>query len=459
MLNPWEWAKAQFGRVKLGDSRRTERAVKVAAAMAERGCGNVPLQAKTFGEAKAAYRLFDAEEVTHGAITQQHRDQVIALACAADEPVLAIHDDMLVDLSHRHSLTGLGPIGNGHGRGFMAHSCLMVRSTGEILGLAHQTVWARKERVRKKRRLLKALKKRRLATARSKQRQPRPKPPRGRTEAAVWEETIAAIGRCPQGKRWISIGDRGADVFTHFEKCLQLNWQCLVRLAHDRVLLDGGRLLGKARALAPMARRLTEIKGRRVLLNVSWFDAQVMRPRCCSSGHSQAIGCSVVRVWNDAERMEWVLLSTLPVTTAEAAFEKVDWYKLRWLIEEFHKGLKTGCVIERSQLRTAERFLPLFAIASVVAVRLLQSRADVRACPDGPVAADEQTIEILALALNRSPDALLTNRDFAHGVATFGGFLDRKGDGEPGWQTLSRGSQVFSFILFGFNLALNLGCG
>ena len=242
MLNPWEWAKAQFGRVKLGDSRRTERAVKVAAAMAERGCGNVPLQAKTFGEAKAAYRLFDAEEVTHGAITQQHRDQVIALACAADEPVLAIHDDMLVDLSHRHGLTGLGPIGNGHGRGFMAHSCLMVRSTGEILGLAHQTVWARKERVRKKRRLLKALKKRRLATARSKQRQPRPKPPRGRTEAAVWEETIAAIGRCPQGKRWISIGDRGADVFTHFEKCLQLNWQCLVRLAHDRVLLVPGVL-------------------------------------------------------------------------------------------------------------------------------------------------------------------------------------------------------------------------
>ncbi len=183
------------------------------------------------------------------------------------------------------------------------------------------------------------------------------------------------------------------------------------------------------------------------------------RPRCCSSGHSQAIGCSVVRVWNDAERMEWVLLSTLPVTTAEAAFEKVDWYKLRWLIEEFHKGLKTGCVIERPQLRTAERFLPLFAIASVVAVRLLQSRADVRACPDGPVAADEQTIEILALALNRSPDAVLTNRDFAHGVATFGGFLDRKGDGEPGWQTLSRGLQVFSFILFGFNIALNLGCG
>ena len=91
---------------------------------------------------------------------------------------------------------------------------------GEILGLAHQMVWARKERVRKKRRLLKALKKRRLATARSKQRQPG-RSRRGGGPKRQWEETIAAIGRCPQGKRWISIGDRGADVFTHFEKCLQ----------------------------------------------------------------------------------------------------------------------------------------------------------------------------------------------------------------------------------------------
>jgi Transposase DNA-binding/Transposase DDE domain len=464
MLNLWEWAKAQFGRVKLGNARRTERAVKVAAAMAERGPGKVPVQAKTFGEAKAAYRLFDAAEVTHAAITQQHRDQVIAAACAADGPVFGIHDDMLVDLSHRHSLTGLGPIGNGLGRGFMVHSCLMARPNGEVLGLAHQAVWAREDKARKKRRLLKALKQRRLAKARSKrgrskQQQPRPKPPRARTEAAVWEETVAAIGPCPEGKRWISIGDRGADVFTHFEKCLQLNWQCLVRLAHDRVLRDGGRLLGKARAIAPMARRPTDIKGRRVVLNISWFGAQVMRPRCYNGSQSQSINCSVVRVWNDAEQLEWVLLSTLPVTTAEAAFEKVDWYKFRWLIEEFHKGLKTGCAIERSQLRTAERFLPLFGMASVVAVRLLQIRADVRSCPDGPVTADEQTIEILALALDRSPDTLLTNRDFAHGVATLGGFLDRKGDGEPGWQTLSRGLQVFSFILFGFNLALNLGCG
>ena len=453
MLKFWEWAKAQFDRVKLGDSRRTERAVEVAAAMAERGSGNVPFQAKTFGEAKAAYRLFDRVEVTHEAITQQHRDQVIAASRAADGPVLFGHDDSLLDFSHRHSLSGLGPIGNGRGRGFIAHSCLAAQPDGKVLGLAHQVVWTRKETPRKPGRARKARSKR----GRAKRGQS--KLAKERTEATVWEECVRAIGPCPDGKIWVSLGDRGADVFTHFETCRSLGWQCLVRLAHDRVLLDGGYLLRKARSLSPMARRITEIDGKDVPLDVAWFDAKIMRPRRCGNGRSQSLACSVVRVWNDAEKLEWILLSTLPVKTAEDAFEKVDWYKFRWIIEEFHKGLKTGCKIERSQLRTAERFLPLLGMASIVAVRLLQIRAEVRTCPDGPVAAEERTIEVLALALDRSADTLLTNHEFARGVATLGGFLDRKGDGEPGWQTLSRGLQVFSFILFGFNLALNLGYG
>jgi hypothetical protein len=198
MLKLWEWAKAQFDRVKLGDARRTGRAVKVAAAMAERGSGNVPFQAKTFGEAKAAYRLFDAAEVTHETITQQHRDQVIAASREADGPVLFRHDDSLLDFSHRPSLTGLGPIGNGNGRGFIGHSCLAAQPDGEVLGLAHQAVWTRKEKPRKPGRASKA----------------RSRQANERTEAAVWEESVRAIGPCPDGKTWVSIGDRGADVFT-----------------------------------------------------------------------------------------------------------------------------------------------------------------------------------------------------------------------------------------------------
>ena len=195
-----------------------------------------------------------------------------------------------------------------------------------------------------------------------------------------------------------------------------------------------------------------------VVLCVSWFDTDIKRPRKCGPGRP-SLGCSIVRVWNEEKKLEWVMLSTLPVTTAEAAFEKVDWYKYRWLIEEFHKAIKTGCAIERSQLRTAERFLPLLDMMSVVAVRLLQVRAEARACPDDPVGEDEKTIEVLAAVLDRPADMLRTKRGFARGVAALGGFLGRAGDGEPGWQTLSRGLQVFGFILVGVNLTCNLGCG
>jgi Transposase DNA-binding/Transposase DDE domain len=432
ILDALAWAKAQFGKVILGDARRTDRAVKVAAAMAEGGAENVPLETDTLAEARAAYRLFDKEDVTHEAITRQHRDQVIAAAREANDVVFFIHDDSLLDFSHRHSLTGLGPIGNGRGRGFIAHSCLAALADGRVLGLAHQAVWVRTEKAQKKKRSKKVRsKKLRSKKARSKKIVKR-------TEAAVWEEDVAAIGRCPKGKTWISLGDRGADVFTHFEACLDLGWQCLVRLAHDRVLLDGGRLLQKARSLAPMAQRVTEVKGKDVSLTVSWFDTKIKRPAACGPG-SLSIACSVVRVWNDAEALDWILLSTLPVTTAQAAFERVDWYKSRWLIEEFHKGLKTGCKIERSQLRTAERFLPLLGVASIVAVRRLQVRADARAFPDDPAAKEERTIEVPALALDHPADTVRTNRGFARGVATLGGFRDRKGDGEPGWQTISRG--------------------
>jgi hypothetical protein len=122
ILDALAWAKAQFGKVKLGDARRTDRAVKVASAMAEGGSENVPLETGTLAEARAAYRLFDKEDVTHEAITRQHRDQVIAAARETNDVVFFIHDDTLLDFSHRHSLTGVGPIGNGRGRGFIPPS-------------------------------------------------------------------------------------------------------------------------------------------------------------------------------------------------------------------------------------------------------------------------------------------------------------------------------------------------
>src|SRR3954454_16944758 len=58
------------------------------------------------------------------------------------------------------------------------------------------------------------------------------------------------------------------------------------------------------------------------------------------------------------ERIEWNLVTDLPVTSAEDAVEKLQWYAQRWKIELFHKILKSGCHVEAARLRTwgAARF-------------------------------------------------------------------------------------------------------
>jgi hypothetical protein len=146
----------------------------------------------------------------------------------------------------------------------------------------------------------------------------------------------------------------------------------------------------------------------------------------------------------------------LPVEDAAAAAERIDWYSRRWSIEDYHKGLKTGCRIEASQLRTAERFGALLGFAAIVAVRLLQLRDRARQAPGAPVAESELSQKVLAARLQVAPEAVATNLGFWRGVAQLGGFLGRKGDGEPGWQSLWRGWQELQLLLQGVELAQTL---
>jgi hypothetical protein len=123
--------------------------------------------------------------------------------------VLMVHDDTTLDFSTHRRLQGAGRVGDDHGTGFLAHSCLAVLPSGETLGLAHQTIWARS--------------------------------PKGVTrptrESAVWAETIATIGRPPAGSRFVSVADRSADVFEHLESVRDTGWDAVVRAAQDRRLV------------------------------------------------------------------------------------------------------------------------------------------------------------------------------------------------------------------------------
>src|SRR5208283_2475371 len=162
------------------------------------------------------------------------------------------------------------------------------------------------------------------------------------------------------------------------------------------------------------------------------------------------------------ERIEWKLLTDLPVTSPAEAIEKLTWYALRWKIETFHKILKSGCKVEDSKLRTAERLLRLLAVLCVLSWRIFWMTMINRSAPRAPAAAVFTTIE------RRLLDHLVPDRDndrarrkslpaYLTKLARLGGYLARANDPPPGNIVMWRGLSRFTDIQLGFGMAQLVG--
>jgi hypothetical protein len=142
------------------------------------------------------------------------------------------------------------------------------------------------------------------------------------------------------------------------------------------------------------------------------------------------------------EPLHWLLLTSLPCSTWPEVQKVVGCYTARWWIEEYHKALKTGAGVEQSQLQTADRLECLIALLAIVAVRLLSAKWLARARPNEPV--DPQSFGSDALSILTAkfgqPEEGWTNGSVLIALARLGGFLARRSDGLPGWQTIWRGS-------------------
>lgn len=432
LQNEAQWAEAQWGSVKLGDSRRTARAVKVGAKLASLPAGSLPQQQGNWGDLKATYRLLNEQEVTYEALSGEHWLTTLEQATTSSEVTLFIQDGSELNYSKHPATTGLGYIGNGGNLGFMLHSCLTVNArTESVLGLADQRVWIREQLQRDRKAGGEII---------------------TRSEGAVWAETLETLGTVPETKRgrWLSVGDRNSDIFSYLGRAKALSWECLVRVHKDRHVVLAGektKLRKGIRSLevqttTTLAKRGRDGQAKReVKLNVAWSAITLLPP--VREPGSDPIQGYCVRVWETKpgkEAIEWLLFTTLPITSNEQALEVVRWYSLRWLIEEYHKALKTGCAMEQRQLTSAHGLQNLLAFLAIVAVRLLQLRCLARSQPTqlATELVDPGMLTLVAAKFQLNP-ATLTLKVFWHSVARLGGFLARKHDGDPGWQTLWKG--------------------
>jgi len=435
LLNPKSWAERTFGGVRLHDLRRTKRAVQAASKLAENPLGSLPAQMQTWKETKALYRRLPEPDVTCAALMQPHLQQTREQANASPV-VLLVQDTTDIDLSHRRKISGVGQIGNERGRGFFVQTVLAVRpQTREVLGCMAQEPFVR------------------IPAPEGEQRSQRRK--RQERETDVWIRQVQSIGTPAAGSMWVHVGDRGADMFPFFQACQTTKTPFLVRAAQNRrVQQDEEEItyaLLRARSWPSQASRAFEVparhghQARSTQLQLAFGQMTLLPPRNEPRAGQEPVTVWVMRVCEEQapegeEPLEWILLTSVPTTTLEQAWERVDWYQCRWLVEDYHQCLKSGCRIEARQLQSVDGLMRLLGLLSPLAVRLLQVRALAREEPERPA---HEVIEPLMLAVlaqrsGHSP-ASMTVGTFWTEVARLGGYLARSHDGPPGWRTIWKG--------------------
>jgi hypothetical protein len=198
-------------------------------------------------------------------------------------------------------------------------------------------------------------------------------------------------------------------------------------------------------------------------LSVSVVRVWIQAPQ--RPGHGQGfhppVPCTVVRVFESpepvpGEGLEWILLCRHEVRTFEQAVECAAMYSTRWLIEDFHKGLKTGLGAERLQLETGKRLMAAVALMSVVAVRLIRLREFTRINPQASAQSLDFTDRELRILEIGSKLPVQTVGQIARALGRLGGHLGRKSDGMPGWITLWRGMKKLTLLVQGARIGQQL---
>lgn len=427
------WIKENFGEAELTDKRLSHRLCQISEAIANRPEGSLPQQMPKWAELKAAYRFLSNPHVTHKRIQTPHRNRVKEIANAPEKVTLYYQDTSELDYTSLSDTKGLGPIGNHCNQGMLFHSCLAVQPNKQgahVIGLAHQQVWERKQ-----------VSHNRIETRHQRNN-------RAGKESAVWSKSLNAIGKPPKNCLWISVGDRASDVYEYHQKVAALKWHSVIRACQDRAIeVDGNNttLMVWSRSLAGMGKKTIDIRRRedtvvkQIDLTVAWGKVSILPPaRVGQKGHS--IDLWVIRAWNEEEKLEWILLSTLPICNLADADEKIEWYGGRWIMEEYHKCLKSGCKIETRQLGTSEALEALLGILGVLAILMLQLRSVARVSPDTPASEmiPDAAIQLVRKRLDIEEEVMGVGL-FWRSVARLGGFIGRKSDGDPGWQTVWKG--------------------
>jgi Transposase DNA-binding len=447
------WWDRELAGCRFSDERLGKRLRKLVEQMDLAMGASIPLACQDWANTKAAYRFFSNEHVSEADILAGHFQSTHDRAAGAEGPILVLHDTTEFTYS-REEPDAIGftkSVNSGRDKkgrlrshtvcGIMMHSSLVVTTEGLPLGLSAVKFWTRAQF---------------KGTAALRRKINPTRVPIEKKESVRWlknvQQSTDLLGR---PGRCVHIGDRESDIYELFCAAQEAGTHFLVRTCVDRLAGHGDHTIADEMAeiavkgLHRIAVRDGNGDPDEAILEIRYRKIHVLPP-IGKQKRYPAMDLTVIHAQErglpkNRPKIDWKLITDLPVQSRKDAISKLEWYALRWKIEVFHKILKSGCRAEEAKLRTAQRLANLIAVFCILSWRVFWMTMLNRSAPDAPpslaLTATEISLLDCLMSDENSPRPKTLTR-YLTKIAKLGGYLARSSDPPPGntvmWRGLSR---------------------
>jgi hypothetical protein len=462
------WVREELSTADLGDQRLNERFRLILDRLSQKPSLKFPAACRGEAEIAAAYRFLDNGRVDEHKVLAPHGEATLQRV-RAQAVVIVAQDTTETEVTRKHErMDGAGPLNDAARLGFYNHVLLAVTPEKLPLGVVHAHIWARDAADFQK-------------SAEAKRAERKAKPIEAK-ESYRWLEgyrRACRVAEAAPATTVVSVADSEGDVYECFREgqpvagARKAEW--IVRACQNRQVTGPAAAAGPAvaaklreqvmatptltRVTVEVSRREPKSKDKRKRkqprsARTATLTVQAARvrlrapPRPGQQGADVEVNAVLVKETDPPpgeEPIEWLLLTSLPIDTREAVLRVISYYCCRWQIEIYFRVLKSGCKVEESQLEKAERFKPYLALCMIVAWRVMYVMMLGRECPEVPcdVAFEEEEWKaVYAVVKQEAPPATPPPLgDLVVLIATLGGYLNRKGDGEPGPKAMWVGLQ------------------
>jgi len=461
------WLDAELAGCKLADSRLDKRLRKLLAQIGGAMGQSIPLVCQDWANTKAAYRFLSNDRVDEANILAGHFLSTRDRMAASDDLLLMLHDttEFTYQREKSEAIGITKSINSGwdkEGRlrshtvcGIMMHSSLAITTEGLPLGLAAIKFWTRSKF---------------KGTAALKRKINPTRVPIEQKESVRWLENLRQStdllddpGRC------VHIGDRESDIYELFCTAQEIRTHFVIRTCVDRLAGDGDHTVAdemdevSVKGLHRVETRDSDGNPDKVVLEIRYRKIRVLPPIGKQKRHP-ALFLTVIHASErgapkNRKKINWKLITDLPVRSRTDAIEKIEWYAMRWKIEVFHKILKSGCKAEEAKLRTAQRLTNLIAVFCILSWRVFWVTMLNRSNPHVPPAFALAKIELVLLdhvVSDKTPPQRKTLSHYLTKIARLGGYLARAHDPPPGNMVMWRGMSRLTDIRLGATIATKL---